>query len=170
MDFYAHSTERSDKADWQSLAEHLTAVGELAADKAKYFNFDGRRLAEAAGLLHDLGKYTKEFQQRLEGNPVRVDHATHGAITAVDRYGSIGQLLAYAIAGHHAGLANGRDNGERTSLKDRLNKELPELLTYWENEISLPKKLGPPTGFKPMRNRGTFQLAFLGRVIVKSGV
>ncbi|WP_416391182.1 CRISPR-associated helicase Cas3' [Alloalcanivorax xenomutans] len=165
MDFYAHSTERPDKEDWQSLAGHLMAVGGLAADKARHFNFRGQTLAEVAGVLHDLGKYTLEFQQRLEGSPVRVDHATHGAVMAVERYGLIGRLLAYAIAGHHAGLANGRDNGERTSLKDRLSKELPQLLPHWENEITLPRTLPDPRGFRSVKDRSFFQLAFLGRML-----
>ncbi|WP_323846896.1 CRISPR-associated helicase Cas3' [Microbulbifer magnicolonia] len=164
-DFYAHSTDRDDKVDWQSLVDHLSAVGELAALKAAVFG--GASLAQVEGLLHDLGKYTEEFQQRLEGSPVRVDHATHGAVMAVERYGPIGRLLAYAIAGHHAGLANGRDSGERTSLKDRLRKELPELLSHWQDEIDLPepKSLALPEGLKGIKERGSFQLSFLGRML-----
>lgn len=94
-----------------------------------------------------------------------MDHATHGAVMAVERYKQIGYLLAYAIAGHHAGLANGRESGERTSLKDRLRRELPRLLPQWENEIKLPQKLEPPRNFRVLQNRGIFQLAFLGRML-----
>ncbi|WGL18114.1 CRISPR-associated helicase Cas3' [Microbulbifer bruguierae] len=163
IDFYAHSTERDDKSDWQTLAGHLSAVGELAAQKAAIFGGEGA--ASAEGLLHDLGKYTEEFQQRLEGSPARVDHATHGAVMAVERFGPMGKLIAYAIAGHHAGLANGRDSGERTSLKDRLRKELPQLLPRWESEIELPETLLPPESFRPVKGRGAFQLSFLGRML-----
>lgn len=162
--FYAHSVRESDsKAEWQLLSDHLRAVGELASKKATLFG--GSRLAEIAGLLHDLGKYTDEFQWRLEGSPIRVDHATHGAVVAFERFGPIGLLLAYAIAGHHAGLANGRDNGERTSLQERLRKALPQLLPAWEAEIALPQEVPEPEGFNPVRSRGTFQLAFLGRML-----
>jgi CRISPR-associated endonuclease/helicase Cas3 len=28
--YYAHSTQRTDRSDWQPLAEHLRAVAELA--------------------------------------------------------------------------------------------------------------------------------------------
>ncbi len=52
-----------DKSDWQELAHHLTAVGELAAGKARFFGAEV--LADVAGRLHDLGKYTVEFQRRL---------------------------------------------------------------------------------------------------------
>ena len=104
MYFHAHSTGRADKADWQPLAEHLLGVGKQAAAKAAPFG--GQVLADAAGCLHDLGKYTREFQNRLTGDLHKVDHATWGARIARERYGGIGTLLAYGIAGHHAGLAN----------------------------------------------------------------
>lgn len=160
--FYAHSTGQQDKSDWQTLVDHLSSVGELAAQKASVFG--GQNLARVEGLLHDLGKYTEAFQKRLEGSPIRVDHATHGAVVAVERYGNLGRLLAYAIAGHHAGLANGRDSGERTCLKDRLRKELPELFPHWQSEIDLPQATFPE-GFCPVKERAAFQLAFLGRML-----
>lgn len=162
--FYAHSVSGSDSKDeWQLLSDHLRTVGSLASKKASLFG--AGRLAETAGLLHDLGKYTDEFQRRLEGSPIRVDHATHGAVVAFERFGRIGLLLAYVIAGHHAGLANGRDNGERTCLQERLKKELPRLLSAWEAEIALPQNPLAPEGFHLARSRGTFQLAFLGRML-----
>ena len=98
-----------------------------------------RRHSPTAGLLHDLGKYTDEFQRRVTGDAIRVDHATRGAISAVERYGTLGHLVAYAIAGHHAGLANGSEGIERTALKERLlGTGLPALLAQWQTEIQLP--------------------------------
>jgi len=118
--FYAHSGEKSDKSDWQLLSNHLETVGRLAAKNAAYF--DSGVLAKNAGILHDLGKYTIEFQSRLEGGK-KVDHATAGAQIAQQQWGRFGRLLAYIIAGHHAGLANGVDAGEiRATLTDRLKK------------------------------------------------
>ncbi|MEO9214679.1 MAG: CRISPR-associated endonuclease Cas3'' [Rhodanobacter sp.] len=165
MKFYAHSTQRSDKANWQPLHEHLSSVGTLAAEFATAFG--GQILARPAGLLHDLGKYTGEFQQRLEGKSLKVDHATWGARIASDRYGSFGRLLAYGIAGHHAGLANGKSGNSRTSLHDRLNSSLPELLPHWQQELSLPEpsELQLPVGFRPRMDRGVFQLTLLARML-----
>ncbi|MDG9927791.1 MULTISPECIES: CRISPR-associated endonuclease Cas3'' [unclassified Pseudomonas] len=161
--FFAHSTAREDCSDWQPLAEHLQAVAHLAGEKAAIFG--GSELAALAGLLHDLGKYTEEFQRRIAGDAIRVDHATRGAMLAVERYGALGQLLAYGIAGHHAGLANGREAGERTALGDRLKGlDLPRLLEAWQAEIELPERLQPPP-LKPRPERGFFQLAFLGRML-----
>ena len=58
-----------------------------------------------------LGKYSPTFQRRLEGASLKVDHSTAGAQLAVqlaakpdDRL--IAQVLAHAVAGHHAGLPN----------------------------------------------------------------
>ncbi|HHM4662111.1 TPA: CRISPR-associated helicase Cas3', partial [Pseudomonas aeruginosa] len=65
----------------------------------------------------------------------------------------------------HAGLANGREAGERTALADRLKGvDLPRLLETWHAEIELPDRLQPPP-LKPRPGRGFFQLAFLGRML-----
>lgn len=161
--YYAHSTPTTDKTDWQTLEGHLRSVGDLAAVKASRFNAD--QWGRAAGLLHDIGKYTLPFQRRLEGSPERVDHSTAGARIAIETYPQVGHLLAYLIAGHHAGLANGRDSGERTPLLSRLEADLPPLEPVWHQEISLPVKLSPPPHFQIRRDRGFFQYAFLARML-----
>ena len=65
------------------LEDHLKGVAALAGQFAS--TFGGSDWGEAAGLWHDLGKYSKEFQRRiklisgydpeahLEGKPGRVD-------------------------------------------------------------------------------------------------
>ncbi|MBZ9558377.1 MULTISPECIES: CRISPR-associated endonuclease Cas3'' [unclassified Modicisalibacter] len=161
--YYAHSLAGVPREAWQSLESHLVAVGELAAGRAERFGM--AEAARVAGLLHDLGKYSHEFQQRLAGSPRRVDHSTAGAVIARDRLGPLGTMLAYAIAGHHAGLANGRDPGERTPLQNRFEAVLPALDSCWEEELSLPGQLIPPAHFTPRRDRGFFQYAFLTRML-----
>lgn len=168
MEFYAHSTKRTDRADWQSLRDHLLQVGERAALYASMFG--GEELAQVAGRLHDLGKYTERFQKRLTGEIPRVDHATWGAYIAQQRYKGLGTLLAYGIAGHHAGLANGGLGDVRTALSERLSDErlatLPPLLEQaWQREIALPKEVGGPRGFKSAPERKMFQVALLARMI-----
>ena len=164
--FFAHSGSDKNKTDWQLLHEHLQSVGQLAAERAAPFG--GQQLAQIAGLLHDIGKYTDEFQRRINGDLIRVDHSTRGAMLAVERYGPVvGRLLAYGIAGHHAGLANGRDLGKRSTLEERLKgKDLPVLVDQWQQEIKLPamSELGRPP-IKPVRERQVFQLAFLTRML-----
>jgi len=168
MFFYAHSTKLSDKSDWQLLKTHLVKVGELAGEFAAAFNCT--EYGNVAGLLHDLGKYTVEFQKRIEGKHPRVDHATWGAKIALDKYGTHGYCVAYSIAGHHAGLANGdfREDKKLTPLKQRCETpNLPALNDIWKNEIEryLPEKLSPPA-LKFEKDILSFQCAFVSRMIL----
>lgn len=83
----------------------------MAGDFAEAIGID-RRLGEWAGWLHDLGKYSDEFQRhRLclnpDGTPIanpernRVEHAAYGAVVALD----FQREVAAAIEAHHAGLS-----------------------------------------------------------------
>lgn len=160
--YYAHSGNNPDKSDWQLLPDHLKKVSCIAAENARYFG--ASMLAETAGLLHDIGKYTEAFAKRLEGGK-RVDHATAGSKIAIKRWGRLGKLLAYIIAGHHAGLANGIDAGEnRSTLDDRLKKIIPKLDEIWMEEIALPNQLLFPS-FELTKNFEGFQCAFLVRML-----
>lgn len=168
--FYAHSVPKQPESRWQTLPDHLHAVGRMAGESAAVFN--AQALGQVIGWLHDLGKYTLPFQERLRGSPLRVDHSTWGARIAQQRLGAVGQLLAYGIAGHHAGLANGEGEGERTALAERLLADLHALHPDWEKDISLPFQLGTPAGFrlysqdrKQAADRYPFQLAFLVRML-----
>lgn len=159
---FAHSGNKTDKSDWQLLSDHLTKVGNIAAENARYFG--AHILAKNSGLLHDIGKYTDEFQKRLEGGN-RVDHATAGAQIAVQKWGHYGRLIAYIVAGHHAGLANGIDSGmNRSTLADRLKKIIPELNEIWIEEIDLHDQLSFPQ-LKIAENFEGFQFAFLIRML-----
>ncbi|MFA5632192.1 MAG: CRISPR-associated helicase Cas3' [Porticoccaceae bacterium] len=166
MTFYAHSAANRDESEWQKLVDHLIAVGKLAAEKASHFN--GAELAEVAGKLHDLGKYCDEFQARLRGSPRKVDHATWGARVAKEKYPQLWPLLAYAIAGHHAGLADGMSSDRQqaiTPLAERLRQSpVTSLDGVWQREITLPSAPDLPP-FKQRQGYGGFQLAMLGRMI-----
>ena len=62
--YYAHSTGKLNKSDWQPLKTHLVNVAEIASEFGKDFN--AGPIAYTSGLLHDLGKYSTDFQRRLE--------------------------------------------------------------------------------------------------------
>lgn len=94
-----------------SLETHLAAVAALAGRFGQKIGADWARLA---GLWHDLGKYSPQFQATIrresgydpeeKPQPGPRNHSTAGALYAIDKLGSAGRLLAYLIAGHHAGL------------------------------------------------------------------
>ena len=139
-----------------SLEDHLFSVAKLAGAFAE--KIKSGQWAELAGLWHDLGKYQPAFQKYIalasgmEAHieaPGRVKHAIPGAIHAVEARGSYGSLLAYLIAGHHAGLPDWHpDEASGAALSQELQNELvtltqalaggipPEILTP---DIALPK-------------------------------
>ncbi len=121
--YYAHSAENCGESHWQTLKSHAENVAALAAQFAEPFG--AADIARYTGLLHDLGKYSDPFQLRLAGSPQRVDHATAGAKEAIARWQLMGKLMAYCIAGHHAGLANGSGEGKgRSTLQERLAAQI----------------------------------------------
>ena len=169
---YAHSAQ--DKLGnllpyehWQTLQSHSVNVGEMAAEFARVFG--AQEIACQTGKLHDLGKYSEAFDHRLHGGP-SVDHATAGAKIAVERWGNvIGKLMAFCIAGHHAGLANGNGEGDnRRTLKQRLalqfGVDIPALDNLWQQEIKLPQTLSAPP-LKADAHHPFFSYAFFTRML-----
>lgn len=114
------------------LEEHLREVAQLAAEMAS--RFDSESWAKVAGLWHDLGKYRPVFQgyikqasgydpeAHIEQVTGKVDHSTAGAIYATQMDKAAGKLLAYMIAGHHAGLPDWETSeAGGSALSHRLN-------------------------------------------------
>ncbi|MED1471764.1 CRISPR-associated helicase Cas3' [Bacillus salipaludis] len=136
MKYYAHSTNNKDKSDWHLLKDHLNDVANRASEFAN--PFQGGSFAYIAGLLHDIGKYSIEFQKRLEGDKRKVIHSTAGAIE-VEKWNKLyGRLIAYTIAGHHAGLPDFGSIENESSLSSRLlATNLPDY-QYFNSEIRLP--------------------------------
>lgn len=160
--YYAHSAENQPESHWQTLQSHAENVAALAAQFAEPFG--AAEIARYTGLLHDLGKYSDPFQNRLRGGK-RVDHATAGAKEAAARWGMTGKLMAYCIAGHHAGLANGSGEGNnRSTLKERLAADIPALNPVWQAELPLPEKITLPP-LKPNPKYPGFMQAFFTRML-----
>jgi|ERR1700722_14020794 len=139
--YFAHSTEDLNQTAWQPLVDHLNGVADLAAWRGA--KFGGASAAALAGRLHDLGKYTQAFQLYIQGRGPSVDHSTAGARTARDLANSgappdrlMLDLIAYVVAGHHAGLPD-RHFGA-ASLDSRLaQKTIEPLDPIWKDEIAI---------------------------------
>ena len=170
--YYAHSAQDElsnllPYEHWQTLQSHSVNVGEMASEFAQVFG--AQEIACQTGQLHDLGKYSEAFNHRLHGGP-SVDHATAGAKIAVERWRNvIGKLIAFCIAGHHAGLANGSGEGDnRRTLKQRLalqfGADIPALDNLWQQEIKLPQNLSAPP-LKADAHHPFFSYAFFTRML-----
>ena len=123
--YVAH--HRASDGMWQPLAEHLIGVAALAREFAGKLGLAG--IGELLGLLHDLGKYSKEFQAYIKSAlgvlnqdadedwvdaadlKGKVDHSTAGAQWVWHTLANQGaktdwlsQTAALCIASHHSGL------------------------------------------------------------------
>lgn len=161
---YAHSLAGQPQNEWEHLAQHAQAVADLAAEFAGSFGWEG--IARTAGLLHDAGKASAEFQAYLKGDSTRrVDHSTYGARLATERYGeTLGRMLALCIAGHHAGLPDAED------LVRRLAHDyyIPDAAS-WTQHITVPAFADLQPSRKPRRpaepEKAAFAAAFLVRML-----
>lgn len=127
--YYAHSLENRPEEEWQELEVHLAEVANLAEKLAKAVQPGENSFAELAslaGLLHDIGKYRKEFQEYLRKerqSGVDTAHAVYGAGKSLFEHESL--AATFAVAGHHAGLYDAADlallvNGEKYQVHIRL--------------------------------------------------
>ena len=129
--------------DPQSLEEHLLGVAEIAKKLASKIGLEPQ--GELIGLLHDLGKYSNEFQYYLksavglinqdkdefvdaQGLKGKVDHSTAGAQLVweeLSKHGQlgqvVGQMLSLCIASHHSGLID--------CLSSNANKPVEDIFT-----------------------------------------
>lgn len=144
-DFDECIAHRRKNGDCQSLVQHLLEVSSLAS---RFSGKIGLGLAgELIGLLHDLGKYGREFQQYLRSavglleqdkdddyvdaasKKGKVDHSTAGAQTLwleLSRGGQlaqiVAQMLALCVASHHSGLIDCIGASGTDQFSKRMNK------------------------------------------------
>ena len=160
---FAHSLRDRPTEDWEPLSHHLSAVGNRAAEFAEAFGW--KEAARIAGRLHDIGKCSAAFQAYIRGERDRGgDHSSAGARVALEAYSGVtrfvGRMLAFAIAGHHAGLADG------LALDERLQAQ-PVNAPGWQDQTEpLPnvRALVPTRPLERALDRG-FNQAFLTRML-----
>ena len=158
MKYLAHRDQESERE--QSLIDHLEKTAELAGQYAEAFG--AYQWGYCAGLLHDIGKYSQEFQRRIRGSEEQVDHATAGAQLCHEKKGYY-SLLSYCIAGHHAGLADTGTRNDRSNmptLYGRLKKQIPDYNAY-KGEIQIPQLMELPFVIQNRKEAGFASAMFI---------
>ena len=122
----------------QTLKEHSQNV----ANKASKF-LDGDENAYIAGMYHDTGKASNEFQRKIINNSNdTVDHSTAGMQLLCKHKDNFlaDSLIGAVIAGHHTGLPDygtSLDTESDSTICGRLKKNIPDFSNY-KSELNEP--------------------------------
>ena len=144
--FIAHVRE-SDRQAQQGLESHLRGVGHLSSQFADKFGLSAH--GRLIGLLHDLGKYSTDFQRYIlsatgllnqdedeeyvdaKGLKGKIDHSSAGAQfvwSALSKNNTqaqfAAQVLALCIASHHSGLIDCLSLSENLAAFDNFSKRM----------------------------------------------
>ena len=131
MEYIAHK----DGDRKQKLIDHLKGTAELAGKFAD--SFGKYEWGYCCGMLHDIGKYSSEFQNKIINDTNdKIDHATAG-MQLCDKKGGYYTILKYVIAGHHTGLM------DYYKLEERQKKTICNYQAYCR-EIDVPKLKSDP--------------------------
>lgn len=160
MEFFAHINSSSDK---QLLKDHLMQVAQRCSGFSGKINLP--KTGEILGLLHDLGKYSDNFQNYLASatglldqdaddfidaanSKGKIDHSTAGAqyirdavICETQLVQIAGQLMSLCLASHHSGLIDCLSTEGENVFVRRMNKShnltfLPQVKTRADNLIT----------------------------------
>ena len=148
----------------QTIKEHLEGTAKLAGEFAE--KFGKQDWGYCCGMLHDIGKYSIDFQKRILGeNNYRVDHSTAGARVCLEKGGKY-SFLEYCIAGHHAGLPNHGNNYDESTDSTLSGRRLKKLSDYqaYQTEIEVPAINSMPIDLKRTVNPD-FSLSVFMRMI-----
>ncbi|MBC3888183.1 CRISPR-associated helicase Cas3' [Acetobacterium paludosum] len=127
----------------QELITHLKNVSNYAEKFA--MSFDAGEMGALLGLVHDLGKYQINFQDRIRGrSKVKVDHATLGAKVLAESWKEMGWLHGMVVAGHHTGL---KDSGCGSNMGD--NTYSSRINNYQGQDTEYSNEINIPSDFKP---------------------
>lgn len=137
MNYIAHTKKNAEnKFNVQTIKAHSLNTEKLARNFALE---PYRDIVGAAALLHDIGKYSEEFQTYIRKSSLYPEkkikgphHAICGAVEANKLYPKdklISLIFSYIIYGHHRGLPDGIDN-----VKEAMNgNSVPDYQHYKED-------------------------------------
>lgn len=154
----AHVREKDKER--QTLEKHLLGVAKLSEQAATKAGMS--EAGELIGLLHDLGKYSQQFQQYIgsatgcinpdeddyvdaKGLKGTIDHSTAGAQAIWDELSKQGQsqsitaqILALCIASHHSGLIDCIEATPKATVWDKFSGRMkkPEDRAHLQEVLS----------------------------------
>jgi CRISPR-associated endonuclease/helicase Cas3 len=172
-EYYAHTDPArpgelpEEGANWHLLKKHLEDTAQLAREFTNAFGAGD--WGHLAGLWHDAGKYSDEFQTMLRNScdahieqKSKIDHSTYGAQQVNQKWPrGEGKTLAYVIAGHHTGIPDGKSN-DASCLYKRVEKPLSYHFACPE---SLFEQSKPNFPFALDKKRLCFELKFFIRML-----
>lgn len=162
---FAHSVLGQPLSLWETLHAHHAAVSDMAGRFGAEFGWDG--VARLAGGLHDLGKASAQFQAYIRAETSNAgyskggDHSTSGARVAAARLGALGRLMAFGIAGHHAGLPDAADLDRRL---DPMHP-VPALFVSWQTTVVPGAADLMNLAWRPSDKHNGFGQVFLARML-----
>ena len=160
MEYIAHI----DKERIQTVKEHLEGTAKISGDFAEKFGKED--WGYCCGMLHDIGKYSIDFQKRILGESNRrVDHSTASARVCAEKGGRY-SFLEYCVEGHHAGLpdyGSNFDGSNDPTLMGRRKKKISDYQAY-QTEIEIPPITSSPIDLNKTANRD-FSLSVFMRMI-----
>ncbi len=169
--YYAHSKKNVPEDQWQLLIDHLRRTAEIAREMGEPAGIAD--LASVAAWLHDIGKYSFAFQERLRGSRRLVDHSAAGAREVVELFTKpsekeYAELISYCIAGHHAGLPDYGDptdlSASSTLVARREKKNLEDYKAY-RNEVNASHLSLHSRQIIPAKDYPYFSISFLTRML-----
>lgn len=170
LEFIAHIRERD--GEIQSVEEHLLAVKQIAESIGMKMGVP--HIAGLAGMLHDLGKYTKEFRNYIwtavndPKNAQRkgsVDHSTAGGKLLYEMYHKdkktsifslLAEIVGNAIISHHSYLKDYIDLELNSEFLKRVRKS--DLLEFSLSKEQFFEKVIKQAEFKQYVNHAAQEL------------
>lgn len=175
---YIARAVQDENGQWrqQLLVDHLEGVARHAGEFAAAFG--NKDWGELLGWWHDLGKFHPQWQQyircktgydseaHIETEKGKINHSTAGAIQAIrqQKAGPPTRILAYLLAGHHAGLPDWHPDDAGGDLSGRLFEndgqlklnDLARIDAIFEAQVILSKTMPASTPLR-IKSREDFQ-------------